>query len=222
MPYWVGQFGIEHGEAKEQTPWVGAFPDPGRVEEPSDLYVLAEPALPGSEEFCGEIRDAIGEAFHREKASLTGGILRALRDAHETLRDWNRKSLKDHRVAAGVSCVALRDGEAYLGQVAPAAAAFAHGGQVEVRRPAIPEALEPLGLNDGFWPDFARFEMAEGDRLLIAAPALLEEIPPDELQRILSLPEEDAVPELYRRARTQENCAALLIAAVPGEHEDEP
>ncbi len=49
MALWVGQFGMEGGEAREKTSWVGAYPDPGRAEEPSDLYVLVTPALPGSE-----------------------------------------------------------------------------------------------------------------------------------------------------------------------------
>ena len=53
MTLWVGQFGMEGGEARENTSWVGAYPDPGRAEEPSDLYVIVTPALPGSEEFCG-------------------------------------------------------------------------------------------------------------------------------------------------------------------------
>ena len=65
------------------------------------------------------MKDAIGDIFHESKASLTGGMLRALRSAHENLRDWNRRSLKEHRVAAGVSCLAMHDNEAYLAQVGP-------------------------------------------------------------------------------------------------------
>ncbi|MDO8615202.1 MAG: hypothetical protein Q7T33_05635 [Dehalococcoidia bacterium] len=209
---WVGQFGIADGEAREETPWVGAFPDPGRTEEPSDLYLIVEPALPGSEEFCAEMKEAIGAVFHKNRVSLTGGILGALRSAHENLRDWNRRSMKDSRVAAGVSCVAVQGRAGYLAQVGPAAAVIYRDGALELRRPALPDALEPLGLFEEFWPDFSRLELAAGFRLLLLTPALLETVPAAELAAALALPPEDALPAVYKRARALPNCAALLLA----------
>ena len=105
---WVGQFSIVDGEAREESPWIGVFPETGRVEpeESSDLFVVVEPALEGSEEYCRDLSQVIGKQFRERRLSLTGGILRALKGAHESLRDWNRRSLKQHRVAAGVYCLA--------------------------------------------------------------------------------------------------------------------
>lgn len=214
---WVGQFGIEDGEAKEHTPWVGAFPDLGRTEDPSDLYVIVEPALPGSEEFCEDLKNAIGDNFHRKKVSLTGGLLRALAMAHENLREWNRKSIKDHRVAAGVSCLAVRQHEAYLAQVAPAAAVLFRAGGVFPVAPRIPEASEPLGLLEEFRPDFWRFQLEEDDRILILTPGLADKLSEAELAESLALPAEQALPDLYRKARELDNCGALLVAALPDE-----
>ncbi len=214
---WVGQFGIAGGEARENTPWLGAFPDHGRAEEPSDLYLVVEPATEGSEEFCEELKEAIGEVFHKEKLSLTGGLLRALKGAHENLREWNRRSLKDHRVAAGVSCLAARpDGrEAYLAQVGPASAARCCEGELLLLSPSLPDATEPLGLYDEFWPQFSRFELGVGDRLLLMSPALAQALPPEQLSAALALPPEEALQTLYRQARSLPNCAALLVATLP-------
>ncbi|MBI2913985.1 MAG: hypothetical protein HYY03_08705 [Chloroflexi bacterium] len=212
---WVGQFGIVDGEAREHTPWVGTFPDPSPGEEPSDLYLIVEPALPGSEEFCAELAQAIGRVFHQRKASLTGGILRALRAAHENLRDWNHKSLKEHRVAAGVSCLALRGHEAYLAQVAPASAVLYRQRSLRTLEPALPDAAEPLGLYDDFWPDYSRFELAEGDRVLLLSPPLARSLPAEELAAALALPAEEALPAFYRQARSLPNCGAVLVAALP-------
>jgi hypothetical protein len=223
---WAGQFGIVEGEALEESPWVGAFPDRSGRDDPSDLYVVAEPALPGSEEFCEELKEAIGEAFHRHKLSLTGGMLRALRTAHEDLREWNRKSIKEHRVAAGVSCLAVRpapeaaDGgagaaEAYLGQVAPAAALLYRGGALYPFAPRLPEAAEPLGLYDELRPDFTRLELGDGDRVLLLSPSLAGHLPESALLEALALPHEEILPALYRQARGVPNCAAILIAALP-------
>ncbi len=212
---WAGQFGIVDGEAKEESPWVGVYPDTGRSEEPSDLYLIVEPALPGSEEFCAEMKEAIGNLFHKRKVSLTGGILGALRSAHENLRDWNRRSMRDSRVAAGVSCLAVQGREAYLGQVGPAGAVLARNGSLATIKPTLPDALEPLGLFDEFFPDFTRVDLDDAARLLLLSPALLDSLPPEELAAALRLPPEDALPALYRSARALPNCGALLLAATP-------
>ena len=163
MALWVGQFGVENGEAKETTSWVGAYPDGGRSEEPSDLYLLVTPALPGSEEFCGELKDVVASAFHRDKATLTGGMLRALQAAHQNLREWNRRSLADHWVSAGVNCLAVQEGRAYTAQVDPACTIFLRRGELHRVTPELPEAREALGAEDEFRPDFRRFDLAAGE-----------------------------------------------------------
>jgi len=222
MALWVGQFGMEGGEAREQTSWVGAYPDPGRAEEPSDLYVLVTPALPGSEEFCGEMKDVIGNSFHRHKLSLTGGMLHALRGAHQNLRDWNKRSLPDHKVAAGVSCLAVQDERAYTAQVAPARAVFFRRGELMTIEPELIEAREPLGLEDDFRPDFRRFDLEAGDRLLMLTPALAEGISDDDLVDLLGRAGEEALPQLYRRAQGVGDCGALLLIATDGPASAEP
>jgi hypothetical protein len=213
MTLWAGQFGIEDGEAKEITPWVGVYPDPGRAEVPSDLYVVVTPALPGSEEFCGEMKDVVGEAFHRTKLSVTGGILQALRGAHQNLRDWNRRSLQEHQVAAGVSCLAVEEERAYVAQVAPASACFYRAGELTHLRPELPEARRPLGLEDDFRPDFRRFDLEAGDRLLLLSPALAEVLDEESLRDAFSRTGEESLPLIYRKARDAGDCAALLLIA---------
>jgi hypothetical protein len=210
---WVGQFGITGGQVREGTPWIGVYPEDARGEESSDLYMLVTPATEGSDEFCAELKEAVGRMFHKSKASLTGGLLRALQAAHEQLREWNRRSMRDHRVAAGISCLGIRGHEAYLAQVAPAAALFSRNGDAAFHRPLLPDAAEPLGLYDEFWPEFARFELARGDRLLLLSPALADALPED-IASSLALPPEEVLPSLYRHARGVQDCAALLIAAV--------
>jgi serine/threonine protein phosphatase PrpC len=208
---WVGQFGIEGGEAREKTSWVGAYPDPGRSEEPSDLYVLVTPAAPGSEEFCGEMKDVVAEAFHRDKLSLTGGMLRALRGAHQNLREWNKRSLPDHQVAAGISCLAVQDGRAFTAQVAPARAVFYRDGELMTITPELPDARDPLGQEEEFRPDFRRFDLETNDRLLLLTPSLAAVLSEEDLREALSRTGEESLPLLYRRARGAGDCGALLV-----------
>lgn len=216
---WVGQFGIAGGQALADTPWVGIFEEDVRGPDASDLFLLVEPATPGSAEFFAELKQAVGTVFQASKASLTGGLLRALQAAHENLREWNRRSMRDHRVAAGVSCVAVRGHEAYLAQVAPAGGVFYRDGQAEPVQPSLPDAVEPLGMYDEFWPEFTRFEMEPGDRLLLLTTALARALPSDEPAAALALAADEALPALYRHARSLPDCGAILVAAVPN-HED--
>jgi len=220
---WVNQFGIVDGEVREESPWVGVFPEGGRVEpqDATDLFVLVEPALPGSEDYCRDLSQAIGKQFGERRLSLTGGILRALKAAHENLRDWNRRSLKQHRVAAGVSCLALRGGaapgwEAYLGQVAPSAAAILHDGSLARLEPTLPDAAEPLGLHEQFWPDFSRHQLREGDRLLLLSTGLAVALSDQELAEALRPPPEETLPLLYRKGKEMPHCAAILVALPEG------
>jgi hypothetical protein len=219
---WVNQFGIVDGQVREESPWVGVFPEGGHVEpqEATDLFVLVEPALPGSEDYCRDLSQAIGKQFRERRLSLTGGILRALKAAHENLRDWNHRSLKQHRVAAGVSCVALRGGaapgcEAYLGQVAPAAAALVHDVSLARLEPTMPDAVEPLGLHEEFWPDFSRHQLREGDRLLLLSSGLAAVLSDEELAETLRPPPEETLPLLYRKGKEMPYCAAVLVAVLP-------
>jgi hypothetical protein len=219
---WVNQFGIVDGEVREESPWVGVFPEGGRVEpqEAADLFVLVEPALPGSEDYCRDLSQAIGKQFRERRLSLTGGILHALKAAHENLRDWNRRSLKQHQVAAGVSCLALRGGaaqgwEAILGQVTPAAAVLLHNGSLARLEPTLPDAVEPLGLYEQFWPDLSRHQLREGDRLLLLSSGLAAALSDRELAEALRPPPEETLPLLYRKGKEMPHCAAILLAALP-------
>jgi hypothetical protein len=211
---WVGQFGIVGGHAQEETPWVGVFPEDTRSPDSSDLYLVVTPATPGSEQFCVELKEAVGTMFHKSKASLTGGLLRALQAAHEQLRDWNRRSVRDHRVAAGVSCLSVRGHEAYLAQVAPASTVVYQNGAAKALQPSLADASEPLGLFDEFWPEFSRFQLEDGDRLMLMTPALAGALPADEPAASLSLPPDEVLPALYRHARAVPDCGAVLLAAI--------
>ena len=209
---WVSHFNIVGGEVQQEGPWLAAFPDRSHGDtKPSDLYLVVEPALPGSEELCAQLVAAIGKLFHQRKLSLTGGLLWALRAAHEQMRDWNRKSLKEHRVAAGTSCLALCGSEAYLAQVGPTIAYLRLQDGLRRIQPHIPNAQEPLGLYAEFWPAFSRYELSAGDRVLLATSNLAAAVGDQEVKAALALRAEECLAPLYQQARHLSDCGALLL-----------
>jgi hypothetical protein len=213
---WVGQFSIVGGEAREQGPWLGVFPARGGALA-ADLYVLVEPSLPGSEDFCQPLVAVIGRLFRQQKLSVTGALLASMRAAHNHLRDWNDKSLREHRVAAGATCLALRGAEAYLAQAGPALAYCRNKGQLLSLSPQEATAVEPIGIAVEFYPTFSRCQIAAGDALLLATSSLPSIADDQVVESILALQAQDILPELYSLVRHLPDFAALLIAFLPVE-----
>lgn len=210
---WVGRFAIVDGHPQEEGPYLRSFPRHRPDEEEDELYVLVDPATPSSEEYAGQLLDAIGRMYKQDALSLTGAVLRALRAAHQQLRDWNQRSLREHRIGAGVSCLAVRGRTAYLAQVGPSLAF--HVGDGRFRR-IEPEdgAAEPLGQSEQTEPSFRKYDLSAGDLLLLAPPGILDMLDEEALKSILLRGGEEALVELYRLARDQQEFSLVLLACV--------
>ena len=209
---WVGQFGIVQGQALEAGPWQGKFDLHPPGEEPVDLYVLVQPALPGSEEFCGQLVAVVGHLFERQDLSLTGALTKAIGAAHENLRDWNRRSLREHQVGAGLSCLVVRGAMAYLAQLGPSLAYLRRNGVLTRLVPDDPRASAVLGLAEELQPQLRRYELAPGDLLLVASPSLDEVADQARIETLLSRDAEDVLSELYRLARDQPDFSVFLLS----------
>ena len=209
---WVGRFGIVRGQAQEIGPWQGAFTRREPGEEPAELYVLVHPALPGSEEFCGQMVAVIGRLFERQSLSLTGALIKAISAAHENLRDWNRRSLREHQVGAGLSCLVVQGTLAYLAQVGPSLAY--HRGDGVLRRvvPQDPQATAVVGLGEELRPELTRFELSPGDLVLVVSPVLSEIADDEALDALLAADGEQALSEVYLLTRDLPDFSAFLLS----------
>jgi hypothetical protein len=207
---WVGRFSIVEGQVREEGPWLGVFLRQLPEDDSRDLYVLAEPALPGSEEFCGQLVEVVGRLFQKESLSLTGALVRSLRAAHENLRDWNRKSLREHQVAAGATCLLLRGQTAHLAQVGPSLAYFYRDGRLTSITPQDEAARAPLGLAEEFRPQITRYDLEPGDLLLVASSRLAAIADEAAVAGVLARSLDDALPELFLLTRDLLNFSALL------------
>lgn len=211
MDVWLGQFCIEAASVQEKGSYLGHF----RSRDPSfrqrDLYMVAEPVLGGTAQFCQELVNAVGYMFEKEKLSATGAIKRALGTAHQYLLDWNRHSIPDHYVAAGVSCLVLRGNEGYLAQAGPSLAYFLRDGKLERLCPDSEEAAQPVGVAEELVTTLTRLEWQQGDVLLMAFRTLADIVDEQTLIQILSLPTEEVIPQLYLLTRHLSDFAALFL-----------
>jgi len=208
---WVGRFSVVRGQAQEQGPWLGTFSRQCADEEADELFVLVEPALAGSEEFCEQLVQAVGQVYCQDPLSITGALQRSLKAAHDRLRDWNDRSLPEHRVAAGATCLAVRGQVAYLAQAGPSL--VFHFSEGRLRR-LLPEddAAQPLGLAEEFQPQLSRFELASGDLLLMVSTRLDDLADEATVSRLLGRGADQVLPELYLLSRGQEEFSAVLLS----------
>ena len=210
---WVGRFAIVEGQPQEEGPYLRSFPRQQPDEEEDELYVLVEPATPGGEEYTKQLVDAIGRMYRQDSLSLTGALLRSLQAAHQELLQWNERSLREHRVGAGVSCLVVRGRTAYLAQVGPAVAFHVGDGRFRRIEPEE-DAVEPLGQSEQVQPTFSRYHLSPGDLLLLASPRILELLDEDTLRSILLRGADEALTELYRLTREQQEFSMVLLACV--------
>lgn len=215
MGIWVGRYAIVEGEVREHGPWLV-----DRVRASADgpvrLLVLAEPVDERSAEFCEEVAGAVAELFARETLSLTGGLLRALQQAHANLSEWNRRSLREHQIAIGVTCVAIRDGEATIARVGPGLVYIADAEGAERLTTAGDPAVQPLGGGEAVQPLFRSVPLEAGRQLLLLTSAAELARDPAAIMAALAAGPERALADLFVGTRNVRDVTAVLVAEVEG------
>jgi hypothetical protein len=202
------------GRVGEGEPFAAAFAGPGGA----SVFVVVEPAASGSEEWCEEILQLMGHSLERWSLSLTGGILRAMRDVHRLLQSWNAYGLRQRQIGFGASALAVRGEEAYLGQVGPALAWACTRGRLEELVPRLPEAAGPLGLCQDFYPAFTRLRLRPGDVLALLFTGATGLSAAQEAQMAMPADPDRALTLLVDAVGAHQNFAALIVKVGAGEN----
>jgi serine/threonine protein phosphatase PrpC len=220
---WVGRFCVADGRVEEEGPWLGSLIRQRPDEDADELYVLIEPASPGSAEFTSQLVDVIAQLYNKDPLSLTGALTRSLRAAHDHLREWNRRSLPEHQVGAGASCLAMRGADAYLAQVGPSLA-YIRSAAGDVRRLQADDLdfEHALGVADEFESKLTRIKLEPGDLVLVASTQLEDVAPRDHIERILAGGSDDALPEFYLLCRDRPDTALVLLSCFEEQAEQPP
>jgi hypothetical protein len=209
----VGRFAIVEGDVQEHGPWL--------VEQTRDgdprivqLIVLVEPVDERSAEFCEEVAGAVADLFVSEELSLTGGLVRAIRRAHANLAEWNRRSLREHRVAVGVTCVVLRNGEATIAQAGPGLVYLLSSDGTRRVTTAGEPAASPLGSDGEITPQFVAAQTEDTSILLLSSFAETT-AGPSAISRVFSSHPDRLLTDLFVQVRNVPDVHAVVITDAP-------
>lgn len=220
MGIWVGRYAMVAGQVREHGPWLVDQLHP-RDEGAVRLLVLTEPVDERSAEFCGEVAEAVAALFGREQLSVTGGLLRALRQAHANLAEWNERSLREHQVAVGLTCVAIREGEATIAQIGRGLVYIVSDGEPRRMSTEGLPATAPLGGQDPIEPRFTNARL-DIEHLLLISSAAEQAVGADAVLDSLTAGPERSLAELFTRTREVPNMTAVLIADLDIEEDTPP
>lgn len=180
---------------------------------------MAEGTSSAGEAFAGQVVTASGRAWNTFDMSLTGALRRLFTDAERQVRDWNRKSIPEHRVGIGLTCFGRRGNHAVIAQAGPSAAFHWHRGSVDMYITSEKNA-EPIGPGE-IEPQLTRIEFDPGDRVLMLSTAALAELDNELIEGILNLQGERILAEVYHRISHLQHVTVLLVQNPP-RLEEEP
>ncbi len=150
-----------------------------------NLYVLVETvgSFPDHEQIQQRIIGIVRE-YYRTPGSITAGIRHAIKAANTYLYEENLNAPREQRGVAGVTCMVLKDQDAYVGQCGPAV--LYHVGRAQFQR--LPkestwlssEMLQdvdirrhpPLGLRREIEPELFHLHVREADVFVLSCRSL--------------------------------------------------
>jgi hypothetical protein len=215
---WVARFVVDHGKVTEEGGRLRTF-ERRRLDEPDvDLHIICEPEGIKGEELGAQALDAIGRLFLQDRLSLTGGLLRSLQSTHQTLLDWNRRSVPREQVRSGLTAAVVSGTLVYLAQAGPSLAYLRRDGVL--KRLEVDEIIAPLGEGE-LEPALRRFELQPGDVLIGASTSLTTILDDATLDAMLTRGSDEALPELYLLTRDLESFALFAITCTDTEDDDD-
>ena len=167
----------------------------GMARSKGDLYVLVEAAGSAKNETERMLVDLLAGEYDRASGSITAGLRQAIAAANRRLYGANQKALPEMRMAAGVTCAVIRDGDIFLAQAGPALSYVLHQGSLHrapvdspwlsPERAAAFPYMFPLGKRPEIDPDFFHSPLEQGDSVLLCSVALAQFISQVQVKEIL-------------------------------------
>ncbi|MBN1220137.1 MAG: hypothetical protein JXM69_14510 [Anaerolineae bacterium] len=228
----IGQLSIAGGSWRGDAPNQVAVREPKSADAPGagkgDLFVLTEARGPVSnrDDLEQQLAETIRDAYYLARGSITASLRRALQAASDQLYRHNHQARADQRVVAGVVAVVVRDKDAFVAQIGPAAMFALLSGYIR-RYPThstwLDDALAPkhdapaLGARAVVEPNLHHLRVSPNDMLILADSRLAGQLPLDDVLRSADPHHVKATVKRLGKVAQASNCSALVLSIAEAE-----
>lgn len=223
----VESFSIVNGEWQERAPNISVSEHSAIIpyrKGRGNLYVLVETigGFPDHAQVQQQIIGIIQEYFHTS-GSITAGIRAVIKAANVSLFEENLGAPREQRGVAGVTCMVLKDRDAYIGQLGPALLYHIGKGVFQILPKEstwlTSEKLEdvdisrhpPLGLRRDVEPELFHLRVQEGDVLILASTSLAKLAKKDEIASAVAHQDAHSIRENLETLAGGKDISALII-----------
>jgi len=224
----IGHLSIVDGVARERAENVLAIEPSSLIplgRGKGNLYAIVEVAGEGTgrDELCQLLLETINKEYFRAPGGITAGLRQVIKAANAQLFRENRDRPTAERMIGGVSCVALRENDAYIGQAGPALVYAAHKGEL-ARYPETSPWLDfpppqwvdegyvvPLGVRRDVEIDLFHCRVQPGDTIVLAETALAQIAEQDRIASAVVYQEVDIALAYLKRLASGRDCSVMVI-----------
>lgn len=219
----VGQLSLVAGQWQAEARNLAVVEPTPRLplrRDQGNLYVLVEMA-DGHDRTCQQIVEIIQREYYRAPGSVTLRLRRAIQAANAHLFQENRDAPRDQWRSAGVSCVALKGNDVYIGQAGPAVvhvlqqdALQRFPGHSPWLAPSPPQEVAPsgwtpLGLRKDAEVNLFHCRVAPGDVILLSSSNLIRLATDEEIAEAMDQEADVAIKDLAALGAVTRHHAAL-------------
>jgi len=223
----VDTISIVNGKLQEKVSNVGII-EPSSIipirRGRGSLYILVETigGFPDHAQIQQRIIQAVQEHY-RTSGSITAGIRLAIKNANDYLFEENLNAPPEQRGIAGITCLVLRDRDAYIGQIGPALLYQVSKEELQ-RLPRESSWLTsrslqdvdisehpPLGLRRDIEPELDHLYIKDGDILILASLSLAKLASDDKIASAAMYRSASTVRDNLESLAQGQNLSALII-----------
>ncbi|MGC8787816.1 MAG: hypothetical protein ACP5Q1_10365, partial [Anaerolineae bacterium] len=223
----VESFSIVNGVWQEQAPNLSVSERSAIIPHRKgrgNLYVLVETigSFPDHAQVQQRIIE-IAQEYFRTSGSITAGLRTVIKAANAYLFEENLNAPREQRGVAGVTCMVLKDRDAYIGQLGPALLYHIGKGVSQILPKEstwlTSERLQdvdisrhpPLGLRRDVEPDLFHLRIQEGDMLILASTPLAKLASKEEITKVAAYRDAHGVRESLEALARGREVSALII-----------
>lgn len=204
---------LKGAELLKQSPYIFTISSNG-TEEKTTFYVLLESVRPDDQRICEVATEILKVLLSRSKGSVTASLSAIIKETHQRLCHFNSQRSASERTGLGITCVAVRNNDVFIGSAGPSFANLMENGKLrQITNPKEGGLSSLSGIGTGGKAAVQLFyhTLKPNDSVFIATSSLRRMISTKGLNALLAQEREDYQNSLGQLARTLPGLSCIRL-----------